>query len=152
MELLAVLVIMATLSIVGVVSYTKFAGTTKAKADTVMLSIVQLEVRRLVTEGVFPQDIATSLPVVADYAYVSQSVSPSAGQVSLFRVSDTVMVYTTAGADGCVVVVDRLIGQSSWFIDEFSASLCSAEYSAGVALALPPSGSSTALTRVVLNA
>ena len=81
-ELLAVLVIMATLSIVGVVSYTKFAGTTKAKADTVMLSIVQLEVRRLVTEGVFPQDIATSLPVVADYAYVSQSVSPSAGQVS----------------------------------------------------------------------
>lgn len=152
MELLTVMSVMATLSLVGVVSYTKFTGTTKAKADTVMLGIMQLEGRRLIAEGIFPQDITTRLPALDKYTYIPESMSASVNQVSVFRVTDTVMVYATSGADGCAVVVDRLVGQSSWFLDTSSASLCSAEYASGVALTLPPSGSSTALTRVSFNA
>lgn len=151
-ELLAVLVVMSILSIVGIISYTKFTDTIKAKADTVLLSIVQLEGRRLVTEGIFPEDVTTRLPIIGNYSYVSKSVPASVNQVSVFRVTDTIMVYATAGADGCAVVVDRLVGRSAWFIDEFSSSFCSAEYAAGVALTRPPSGSSTALTQVRFNA
>lgn len=151
-ELLAVMVVMSILGTIGVVSYTRFVDTVKAKADTVLLSIVQLEGRRLVTDGIFPEDVTTRLPTIGNYSYVSRSVPASVNQVSVFRATNTVMVYATSGANGCAVVVDRLVGQSAWFIDEFSSSLCSAEYAAGVALTTPPSGSSTAPTQVSFNA
>lgn len=150
-ELLTALVVMSILGTVGVYAYTSFRDKVSFKADIVVLSLMQLEGRRLVQDGIFLVDIETNLPVLGNYAYVPAASVPAARQISVKRVTDTVMLYAVSGADGCAVLVDRLVGQSSWFMDAGNASICSAEFAAGVALALPPSGSGTNFTQVTFN-
>jgi len=151
-ELLTVLVIMLTLGTIAVTSYSGFKTEGKSRAGTVVLGLTQMEGRRLAkTDGSFPLGLETSLPVLENYAYVSKSVYATFGTVSVFRVSDDTAIYATSGSNGCFVLVDRLVGRSSWLVDYDNVSFCSAELVAPVALSRESSGSSTSPVSVTFN-
>ena len=151
-ELVSVLVVIVILSSIGAVSYTKLTQSTESKVSLTALSALQLEGRRLARDGMFPTSILEDLPELAGYTYVGPAVVASAQQISVLRVSDTVVIYVSGGADGCVGVVDRLVGSSTWAIDTATADLCSANFASGKLLAAPAGGSATMLQQVAMHA
>lgn len=151
-ELLTVLVIMLTLGAVAATSYSHFKTEGKSRTGTVVLGLTQMEGRRLVkTDGSFPLGLETSLPVLENYVYVSKSVYATSVTVSVFRVSANTAIYATSGSNGCFVLVDRLVGRSSWLVDHGNVSFCSAEFVAPVALSQEYFGSSTSPVSVTFN-
>jgi len=143
---------MLTLGAVAATSYSHFKTEGKSRTGTVVLGLTQMEGRRLVkTDGSFPLGLETSLPVLENYVYVSKSVYATSVTVSVFRVSANTAIYATSGSNGCFVLVDRLVGRSSWLVDHGNVSFCSAEFVAPVALSQEYFGSSTSPVSVTFN-
>lgn len=151
-ELVSVLVVMVVLSSVGALSYTKLKQSTDSRVSLTALSTLQLEGRRLARDGAFPVSILEDLPELAGYTYVGPASVAGAKQISVLRVSSTMVIYVSGGDDGCIGVVDRLIGASTWAIDSTTAALCSANFASGGLLSAPAGGSATMLQRVVMHA
>lgn len=137
------LVLLFILAAVGYTGFATVRGSTEGVAAGPLLSVAQLEARRLVSSaGEFPTSVVDDLVLLSDASLTfTGSVAAGTETVSVYRVDGEVLVFATSSGDDCLVLVDRPYGSSTWARVLDAASECSAGDLAGTVTSLTPGGS-----------
>lgn len=137
--LLEVVVAMGVLGVLMALAGLTYAAV-RAGADRTAagpnLATVQLESRRYLADSgltAYPADVVAALQprLASGPVSVSTEASSQITEVSVARVSDTVLVLAAGSAGGCLVLVDRLAGPPTWVVDR-ALSTCTASTLASV--------------------
>lgn len=141
LELAVALALAGLLALVASGSFSYVRERASARSAAPLLLAGQLEVRRAAgTDGTYPADLLTALLGVTRPVFVEGPVD-SLDEVSLSRVASDVVVLAAASGSGCLVLVDRPYGSSTWALaPAASGSACSASALAAPAAALAHQG------------
>jgi len=145
LEMAVTLALLAILAAVGYTGFSAVRSNTEGAAAGPLLSVAQLEARRLsAPDGGFPADAAGSLVALsASGLTFTQAASTDTETVSVYRIDEESLVLATVSGDDCLVLLDRPFGSSTWAVFRGEADDCVAGELAGAAAALTPGGSSS---------
>lgn len=145
--------ILAMLAALSVISYNYIKTGNSRVSAAPLLSTAQSDLRRTAgSDGQYPADVLALLVALpgSSISYVAGVVADSV-EVSVYRQSATEVVLAALAGAGCLVLIDRPFGSSTWVLDVDAAADCSASILAVDALALTPSGSPLSVTTADLN-
>ena len=136
------LVVLVILAAIGYSGFAAVRGNTEGVATGPLLSVAQLEARRLISSGEFPVGVVDDLVSLSDPSLTfTGDAATEAETVSVYRIDGESLVFAAPSGDDCLVLVDRPYGSSTWARVLDTASDCSAGDLAGTATGLAPGGS-----------
>lgn len=140
------LVLLGMLAAIGYSAFAAVRGNTEGAAAGPVLTLAQLEARRLSSPaGGFPSTALDDLVAAStDALTFTASASTGVETVSVYRIDEESLVLATVSGTGCMVLLDRPFSSSTWVVFEGGADECIAGDRAAAAAALTPGGSSTA--------
>lgn len=149
-ELGIALVLAGLLALIASGSFSYVRQRASARSAAPLLLAGQLEVRRsAASDGTYPSDLLTRLLPVTRPVFVD-GPADSLDEVSFSRASSAAVVLAAPSGSGCLVLVDRPYGSSTWaFAPSASGSACSAAALSVAALALAHHGTSTSPQELV---
>jgi hypothetical protein len=136
------LVVLGILAAVGYSGFAAVRGNSAGVATGPLLSVAQLEARRMISSGEFPVGVVDDLVSLSDTSLTfTGTAATEAGTVSVYRIDGESLVFAAPSGEDCLVLVDRLYGSSTWARVLEAASDCSAGDLVGTATGLVPGGS-----------
>lgn len=142
LEVAVTLLLLSMLMLVGFFSFNRVRESTEGAAAGPLLSVAQLEARRLTdSSGEFPATIEASLSALSSAQLSTTSAAASGDVVSVYRVDEGKLVLAARSGDDCLVLLDRAAGSPTWakFLGEGDA--CQASLLTAEVVALAPGGS-----------
>jgi Tfp pilus assembly protein PilE len=115
LEVAVTLLLLSLLLLVGFVSYDRVRENTEGAAAAPLLSVAQLEARRLTdVSGEFPESLEADLSALSDSELATTSGAASDGVVSVYRVDEQTLVLAARSGDDCLVLLDRVSSVPTW--------------------------------------
>lgn len=145
LEIAGTLIIVAMLMLIGTATFDRLRENTEGVSAGPLLSVAQLEARRLTdADGLFPASVASDLVALSDASLsVTTSASDGSGTVSVYRIDESSMVLASRSGADCLVLLDRLSGSATWALFRGEGEACTASEFAAEAAALDAGGSSS---------
>lgn len=145
LEVAVVLVLLSMLAAIGYTGFASLRANTEGAAAGPMLTVAQLEARRLSSpDGGFTEDALEVLVALSDASLMfTSSASTGTDTVSVYRIDEESLVLAMVSGEDCLVLLDRPFASSTWAIFRNQADACLASALAGSIAGLPAEGSPT---------
>jgi prepilin-type N-terminal cleavage/methylation domain-containing protein len=145
LEVAVVLVLLSMLAAIGYTGFASLRANTEGTAAGPMLTVAQLEARRLSSpDGGFAEDALEALVALSDASLTfTSAASTDTETVSVYRIDEESLVLAMVSGEDCLVLLDRPFASSTWAVFRTQADACLASTLAGSIAGRAQGGSPT---------